>query len=106
MKRSLSLFAAAMALALPTQAHYGTLACWFEQDRSEVHCQAGWTDGSSATNYEVRLFDYDDTLIDLARTDNRSRVLFEAPETDEFYLVFDPGHEAPAEVDVVEMRER
>jgi len=107
MKKTLSLIAAsALTLALPAQAHYGMMECWFEQDRTEVHCEAGWTDGTSASNYEIRLFDYDDTLLEVSRTDNRSRVQFAHPDTDEFYLIFDPGHEAPAEVDVVEMRER
>ncbi len=96
---SLALFSASSA------AHFGLMECWFEQQRSEIHCQTGWTDGGQASHYDIKLFDYDDTLLAIERTDAQSQVQFAAPAGD-FYLVFDPGHESPVEVDVVEMRER
>ncbi|MBY6185376.1 hypothetical protein KUV89_01795 [Marinobacter hydrocarbonoclasticus] len=86
-------------------AHFGLMECWFEQDRSEVHCKTGWTDGGHASNYDIKLFDYDDNLLAIERTDAQSRVQFPTPAGD-FYLVFDPGHESPVEVDVVEMKDR
>ncbi|PSW17636.1 hypothetical protein C9I98_19155 [Photobacterium sanctipauli] len=87
------------------QAHYGMLECWFADEKAAVVCQAGWSDGTDASNYDIELFDYDDNLLARARTDAKSQVRFETPE-DEFYLIFDPGHEAPAEVDVVEIKEK
>ncbi len=92
-------------LPFAAQAHYGMLECWFEDKRESVLCEAGWSDSSDATNYDIELFDYDDNLLARARTDDRSQVRFETPE-DDFYLVFDPGHDTPAEVDVVEIRDR
>ncbi|MBY6016469.1 hypothetical protein KUW04_01475 [Halomonas denitrificans] len=96
---SLMLFSASSA------AHFGLMECWFEQDRSEIHCKTGWTDGGQASNYDIKLFDYDDNLLAIERTDSESHVTFPAPGGD-FYLVFDPGHESPVEVDVVEMKDR
>ncbi|GAL14401.1 hypothetical protein JCM19233_5413 [Vibrio astriarenae] len=80
------------------------LECWFVDDRSGLLCEASWSDGSDATNYDLELFDYDDNLLARGRTDAESQVRFDMPE-DDFYVVFDPGHEAPAEVDVVEVKD-
>ncbi|MBY5991483.1 hypothetical protein [Ferrimonas balearica] len=96
---------APLLLASPASAHFGLMECWFEQDRSQIHCQTGWTDGGAASNYDIHLYDYDDNLLAIERTDDQSRVQFPAPDG-EFYLVFDPGHESPVEVDVVEMKDR
>ena len=51
------------------------------------------------------MFDYDDNLIAKEVTDKRSIVEFVHPNED-FYLVFDSGHENPVEVDVVEISEK
>lgn len=92
-------------ISLPAKAHYGMLECWFVDERSGVLCEASWSDGSDASNYDLELFDYDDNLLDRQRTDGQSLARFELPE-DDFYIVFDPGHEAPAEVDIVEIKDK
>ncbi len=84
-------------------AHFPLMSCWFESDK--VLCEAGYSDGSTAVEYNVDMFDYDDNLIAKAMTDKRSIAEFTKPDTD-FYLVFDAGHENPVEVDVVEIKEK
>lgn len=84
-------------------AHFPLMSCWLESGK--VICEAGYSDGSSAVDYNVDMFDYDDNLIGKVTTDKRSIVEFDFPETD-FYLVFDAGHENPVEVDVVEISEK
>jgi heme-binding NEAT domain protein len=81
-------------------AHFPLMHCWFESEN--VACEAGYSDGSKAINYEVKLYDYDDNLLAKKNTDKRSVAEFVKPATD-FYLVFDSGHENPVEVDVVEI---
>jgi hypothetical protein len=94
----------AMALfALPASAHFPLMSCWFESDK--VICEAGYSDASTAVDYAVNMFDYDDNLIAKGTTDKRSIAEFAKPEGD-FYLVFDAGHENPVEVDVVEIAEQ
>ncbi|MCW8331737.1 hypothetical protein MD588_23330 [Photobacterium sp. SDRW27] len=84
-------------------AHFPLMSCWLESGK--VLCEAGYSDGSSAVDYNVDMFDYDDSLIGKATTDKRSIAEFDMPDTD-FYLVFDAGHESPVEVDVVEISEK
>ncbi|PSU36074.1 hypothetical protein [Photobacterium lutimaris] len=84
-------------------AHFPLMSCWLAADK--VICQAGYSDGSEAVDYAVEMFDYDDNLMERAMTDKRSIAEFTMPE-DDFYLVFDAGHESPVEVDVVEIEEK
>lgn len=84
-------------------AHFPLMSCWSESGKAV--CEAGYSDGSNAVDYDVDMFDYDDNLINRATTDKRSIVEFAIPDTD-FYLVFDAGHESPVEVDVVEISEK
>ena len=85
------------------RAHFPLMSCWFESDK--VACEAGYSDASTAVDYAVNMYDYDDNLIAKAVTDKRSIAEFSKPDTD-FYLVFDAGHENPVEVDVVEISEK
>ncbi|MGF1718933.1 hypothetical protein L4D20_02665 [Vibrio kyushuensis] len=87
----------------PAFAHFPLMSCWLESQN--VICEAGYSDGSTAVDYAVEMFDYEDNLIAKTMTDKRSIVEFTHPETD-FYLVFDAGHESPVEVDVVEISEK
>jgi hypothetical protein len=91
------------AAALPVQAHFPLMNCWFESEI--VACEAGYSDGSKAIDYSVEMFDYEDNLIAKVMTDKRSIAEFKKPESD-FYIVFDSGHEFPVEVDVVEINEK
>ncbi|WP_158144702.1 hypothetical protein [Vibrio metschnikovii] len=81
-------------------AHFPVMECQKQADH--ILCQAGYSDSSPAINETVRMFDYDDVLIEIGKTDQRSEVTFTVPNGD-YYIVFDPGHEAPVEIDGVEL---
>lgn len=84
-------------------AHYPLMHCSIVGDN--IECEAGYSDGSKAVDYQVNMYDYDDNLIAKVKTDKRSIATFnDAP--DEYYLVFDSGHEYPVEVDSVEITEK
>ncbi|AUI88637.1 hypothetical protein BS333_20260 [Vibrio azureus] len=83
-----------------TLAHFPLMSCHIAQQK--VLCEAGYSDGSTAVDYDVIMYDYDDNLIAKVATDKRSIAEFVLPKND-FYLVFDAGHENPVEVDVVEI---
>ncbi|USD67110.1 hypothetical protein [Vibrio sp. SCSIO 43136] len=82
-------------------AHYPVMECSLSD--THIDCQTGFSDGSTAPKYKIELFDYDDNLIAREVTNEYSKARFERPEG-EFYLVFDAGHEAPVEIDVVELQ--
>ncbi|KLV04216.1 hypothetical protein ABT56_16565 [Photobacterium aquae] len=105
MKKLIVTLSTVVALLAPlsAQAHFPLMSCWLESEK--VVCQAGYSDGSTAVDYAVDMFDYDDNLISRVQTDKRSIAEFSHPGTD-FYLVFDAGHENPVEVDVVEIEEK
>ena len=84
-------------------AHFPLMQCWSKGNT--IECETGYSDGSNAVDYQVRMFDYDDILIAKVMTDKRSIATF-TKSTDEFYLVFDSGHESPVEVDSVEISEK
>lgn len=84
-------------------AHYPLMQCWSVGDK--IECEAGYSDGSKAVDYDVSMYDYDDNLIAKETTDKRSISTFEKM-VDEYYLVFDSGHEYPVEVDGVEITEK
>ncbi|PSW15906.1 hypothetical protein C9J01_02530 [Photobacterium rosenbergii] len=98
-----SVFVAGVLNASRVFAHFPLMSCWLEAKK--VVCQSGYSDGSEAVDYAVEMFDYDDNLIARSITDKRSIAEFEMP-ADDFYLVFDAGHESPVEVDVVEIEEK
>lgn len=102
-RASLLFFSLSAFFSTSANAHFPLMGCWFDADK--VICEAGYSDGSSAVDYNVDMFDYDDNLIAKATTDKRSIAEFDMPDTD-FYLVFDAGHESPVEVDVVEISEK
>ena len=70
-----------------------------------IECEAGYSDGSKAIDSRVSMFDYDDNLIAKVKTDKRSVATFKKT-AEEFYIVFDSGHESPVEVDSVEITEK
>ncbi|GLS91887.1 hypothetical protein GCM10007916_29570 [Psychromonas marina] len=82
-------------------AHYPLMQCEYAEQK--IECEAGYSDGSKAIDYQVSMFDYDDNLIAKVKTDIRSIATFEK-SVDEFYIVFDSGHEYPVEVDSVEIQ--
>lgn len=84
----------------PAFAHFPTMQC--ETTQQLIRCDVGFSDGSKAVGKPVRLFNYDDELLQTRKADRFSRVEFERP-AGEFYLQFDSGHEFPVEVDVGEL---
>ena len=100
---SLLVLSLSSLFSVSAYAHFPLMSCWFEAEK--VICEAGYSDGSSAVDYNVDMFDYDDNLIGKVATDKRSIAEFNMPDID-FYLVFDAGHENPVEVDVVELSEK
>jgi len=103
LKRKVSALLVGLLASSTAWAHFPIMSCWYESQ--QVVCEAGYSDGSSAVDYVINLFDYDDNLIAKSVTDNRSRVQFVKPDG-EFYIVFDAGHESPVEVDVVELKHK
>ncbi|MGY8872846.1 MAG: hypothetical protein ACKVJE_20650 [Pseudomonadales bacterium] len=81
-------------------AHYPLMFC--ESNQEVISCEVGFTDGSKAVGKFVRLFDYDENLLQENKSDKFSKVEFSRP-SGEFYLQFDSGHEFPVEVDVGEL---
>lgn len=91
---------AALLVSGTSWAHFPVMEC--SKQETTITCQAGYSDSSPALNETIRLFDYDDVLLDAQKTDALSKVTFEQPEGD-YYIVFDPGHESAIEVDGVEL---
>lgn len=81
-------------------AHFPVMTC--EAQQAEILCDVGFSDGSKAIGKPVRLFDYQEQLLEEKRSDRFSRVRFQRPQG-EFYLQFDSGHEFPIEVDYGEL---
>ncbi|MDO6524639.1 hypothetical protein Q4519_02980 [Motilimonas sp. 1_MG-2023] len=102
---NLSAFAVAFTalFTTPTWAHFPLMACWYQQQA--LICEAGYSDGSGAVDYDVKVYDYSDNVIAMARTDAQSRVQLPRPQGD-FYVVFDAGHEMPVERDGSEISEK
>lgn len=92
-----------LAASSAAWAHYPLMQCWSQGD--VIECEAGYSDGSKAVDYAVSMYDYDDNLIAKVETDNRSIATFKRT-VNEFYIVFDSGHEFPVEVDGVEVVEK
>lgn len=96
-------FLVCMLASTVAHAHFPLMTCYSENEN--IVCEAGYSDGSDAVDYDVEMFDYSDNLIGRVKTDARSVAEFKNPDTD-FYIVFDAGHESPVEVDVVEIKSR
>lgn len=77
-KRTSQLLLSFLALfSMSAHAHFPLMSCWFEADK--VICEAGYSDGSTAVDYDVDMFDYDDNLIAKSITDRRSIAEFKRP---------------------------
>ena len=90
----------ALLQSYAVQAHYPLMIC--STEGQQINCEVGFSDGSKAVGKPVRVFDYEENLLQTQQSDRFSRVQFERPEG-EFYLQFDSGHEFPVEVDVGEL---
>lgn len=84
-------------------AHFPTLSCETRlQDKSTLYCLAGYSDASLAGEVELEVYSYDEELLFKVPTASDGSASFNMPQG-EFYIVFNPGHESPAEFDYAEL---
>lgn len=94
---------AALLLSSKAFAHFPTLSCELNPDNTaELQCVAGYSDASLSGVVELQVYSYDDELLTKVTTASDGSVLFDAPKG-EYYIVFNPGHESPAEFDYAEL---
>lgn len=94
-----------MALLLCSEAvaHSPTLSCEvMPTDSAKLYCQAGYSDASLAGVVELNVYSYDEELLSTVTTATDGSAEVDIPEG-EYYIVFDPKHEAPAEFDYAEL---
>ena len=93
----------ALLLCSKAFAHSPTLSCEVMQtDPAKLYCQAGYSDASLAGVVELKVFSYDEELLSIYTTATDGSVEVDIPEG-EYYIVFDPKHEDPAEFDYAEL---
>ncbi len=102
---SISVFAcSALLLCSRAYAHFPTLNCAVHQpDNTKLYCQAGYSDASLAGVVKLKVYSYDDDLLENVTTVTDGSALLNMPQG-EYYIVFDPGHEGPAEFDYAELQ--
>ena len=84
-------------------AHFPTLSCETrDQDKTKLYCLAGYSDASLAGEVELEVYSYDEELLFKVNTASDGSASMKMPEG-EFYIVFNPGHESPAEFDYAEL---
>ncbi|MFT2099000.1 hypothetical protein ACMUMQ_11635 [Marinomonas sp. 2405UD66-6] len=98
-KRTLLTGSVLALLSSKALAHYPTLDCIMLDQN--IQCVAGYSDGSVAFNEAVQVLTYDDVLIVTHTTNDDGEVVI-IPPKGEYYIVFNPGHEEPAEFDYAE----
>ncbi|MEM6999205.1 MAG: hypothetical protein AAF529_00365 [Pseudomonadota bacterium] len=84
------------------QAHFPTLSCQAHSAGKALKCMAGFSDGSLPGEVELQVFTYDEELLQVVKTDSEGTVIITMPDG-EFFIVFDAGHESPAEFDYAEL---
>lgn len=85
-------------------AHFPTLNCALhQQDNTKLYCQAGYSDASLAGTVKLNVYSYDEELLISVITASDGSVSMSIPQG-EYYIVFDPGHESPAEFDYAELQ--
>lgn len=72
-------------------AHSPSLQC--KHQNTNITCEGGFSDGSSAFGVIIEVKDYDDKVLFSGKLDKSSKITFGAPKGD-FYVKFDagPGH--------------
>ena len=93
----------ALLLCSKAFAHFPTLSCELKAGGSaQLFCQAGYSDASLAGEVQLNIYSYDDELLTTVTTASDGSVSMDIPQG-EYYIVFDPGHESPAEFDYAEL---
>ncbi len=88
-------------LPLAAQAHFPLLTCTLTV-KQQLLCIAGFSDGSLAGKVSLNVFNYDDQAMLTVVTASDGSVTINPP-IGEYYIVFDPDHESPAEFDYVQL---
>ncbi|WP_105171843.1 hypothetical protein [Pseudoalteromonas sp. T1lg24] len=92
-----------LALCAKADAHFPTLNCHVSNtDAKLLSCTAGYSDASLAGEVILKVYSYDEALLREVKTASDGSVSFSKPNG-EFYIVFDAGHESPAEFDYAEL---
>lgn len=92
-----------LAFSANVYAHYPTLSCKIDQsDKTLLNCLAGYSDGSLAGEAELKVFSYEEELLFSIVSASDGSAKIKQPEG-EYYIVFNPGHESPAEFDYAEL---
>lgn len=92
-------------LSFAAQAHFPLLNCQLEgkeKGKQQLLCVAGYSDGSLAGKVTLKVFNYDEEPIMNVTTASDGSITF-TPPLGEYFIVFDPGHESPAEFDYAEL---
>ncbi|RBQ32075.1 hypothetical protein CRU92_04715 [Arcobacter sp. FW59] len=90
----LGLFAVLPNVAL---AHSPFFMC--EYDDGKIHCEGGYSDGSSASGVKIKLLSDDGKVLEEKKLDKLSSVTFDKPKSD-FYILFDGGIGHSVEVEM------
>jgi hypothetical protein len=88
-------------LSFAAQAHFPLLNCQFEA-KQQLVCVAGYSDGSVSGTVTLTVYSYDEEKLSSVTTASDGSITLTPPKG-EYYIVFDPGHESPAEFDYVEL---
>jgi len=87
-------------LSTPGMAHSIYMEC--SETSSNIECQAGFSDGSSAEHLPFEVISYDDEALVDGETNADSRFSFQRPTTD-FFILLDAGPGHVVEVDMEEI---
>jgi hypothetical protein len=88
-------------LSFAAQAHFPLLNCQLDA-KQQLACVAGYSDGSLAGKVTLTVYSYDEEKLSSVITASDGSITMAAPKG-EYYIVFDPGHESPAEFDYAEL---
>lgn len=74
-------------------AHTPLFACWDNGDGT-LSCEAGFSDGSSASKMPVKVLDKDENVVYECKLDANGEATFDKPELNSYTVMFDggPGH--------------
>ncbi|KLE09202.1 hypothetical protein ACN2EN_07600 [Aliarcobacter lanthieri] len=70
-----------------------------EYDDGKIHCEGGYSDGSSASGVKIKLMNDDGKVLEEKKLDKLSSVSFDKPNSD-FYILFDGGTGHSVEVEM------
>ncbi|WP_418186423.1 hypothetical protein [Aliarcobacter lanthieri] len=99
MKKIKKLAILGLFLLLPNLAlaHSPFFMC--EYDDGKIHCEGGYSDGSSANGIKIKLLSDDGKILEEKKLDKLSSVSFTKPNSD-FYILFDGGTGHSVEVEM------